>query len=85
MHTCVITLRFNALLDAFDDGPLRDFLKDKEIVSVRDHFFIRNEQPYLAMIVQYLLKPTATEAVSPATPTRAATRRAGVVTGCRSM
>lgn len=26
MLTRVITLRFNGLLDAFDDGPLRDFI-----------------------------------------------------------
>jgi hypothetical protein len=25
----VITLRFNGMLDGFDDAPLRDFIKDK--------------------------------------------------------
>jgi ATP-dependent DNA helicase RecQ len=62
MLTRVITLRFNGLLDAFDDGPLRDFIKDKELISVRDHFFIHRKQPYLAMTVNYTLKPAVTEA-----------------------
>ncbi|MFN0112942.1 MAG: HRDC domain-containing protein [Blastocatellia bacterium] len=64
MQTRVITLRFNGLQDAFDDEPLRDFTKDKEVISVRDHFFVRNDQPYLAVVVNYTLKPMATEAVA---------------------
>ncbi|MGH9843404.1 MAG: HRDC domain-containing protein [Blastocatellia bacterium] len=68
MLTRVITLRFNGLLDAFDDGPLRDFIKDKEMISVRDHFFVRNDQPYLAMIVNYMLKPAVTEVVAAQPP-----------------
>lgn len=64
MQTRVITLRFNSLLDGFDDAPLRDFIKDKEVISARDHFFVRHGQPYLAVVVNYTLKPTATEAVA---------------------
>lgn len=64
MQTRVITLRFNGLLDGFDDTPLREFIKDKEVISVRDHFFVRNEQPYLAVLVNYTLKPMATEAAA---------------------
>jgi len=37
MLTRVIILRFNGLLDAFDDAPLREFIQG----SVRGHFFIR--------------------------------------------
>lgn len=59
-------MRFNSLLDGFDDAPLRDFIKDKEVISVRDHFFVRNDQPYLAVVVNYALNPIATEAVSKA-------------------
>jgi len=64
MLTRVITLRFNGVLDGFDDAPLRDFIKDKEVISVHDHFFVRNDQPYLAVVVNYTLKPVATEAVA---------------------
>jgi ATP-dependent DNA helicase RecQ len=63
MLTRVITLRFNSVLDGFDDAPLRDFIKDKEVISIRDHFFVRNDQPYLAVVINYTLKPVATEAV----------------------
>jgi ATP-dependent DNA helicase RecQ len=49
----VITLRFNPVLGSFDDTALRDFLKDKEVLSIRDHFFVKNEAPYLAVLVTY--------------------------------
>ncbi len=49
----VITLRFDPVLGSFDDGPLRNFLKDKEVLSIRDHFFVKNEVPYLAVLVTY--------------------------------
>lgn len=64
MLTRVFTLRFNGLLDAFDDAPLRDFIKDKEVIAVRDHFFLRQDQPYLVVIVNYTLKPIPTEAAT---------------------
>jgi superfamily II DNA helicase RecQ len=59
MQTRVITLRFNELIDGFDDAPLRDFIKDKEIVSVNEHFFTRLDQPYLAIMINYKLPPIA--------------------------
>lgn len=54
----VFTLKFDSTLAAFDDRGLRDFVKDKEVLSVRDHFFARDGLPYLAVIVTYnLLHP----------------------------
>ena len=41
----VVTLRFDPRLEAFDDGPLQEFLKAREVFAIRDHFFIRNEVP----------------------------------------
>jgi superfamily II DNA helicase RecQ len=49
----IITLRFSAALDGFDDSPLTEFIKDKSVVSLKEHFFIRNETPYLAVVVIY--------------------------------
>jgi ATP-dependent DNA helicase RecQ len=46
MFVRVITLRFAPVSGIFDDSPLRDFLKDKEVLSIRDHFFIKHEVPY---------------------------------------
>ena len=64
----VITLRFDAVTGSFDDRPLRDFLKDKEVLSIRDHFFIKNDAPYLTMLVTYY--PTRSEATTPAPTSR---------------
>ena len=49
----VISIAFDSVLGAFDDSPLREFLKDKEVISIRDHFFIRNEVPYLTAVIRY--------------------------------
>ena len=49
----VITLRFSAVMDGFDDTPLTEFIKDKSVISLREHLFIRNETPYLVVIVVY--------------------------------
>jgi hypothetical protein len=38
----VITLRFDTVLGSFDDVPLRDFRKDKEVFAVREHFLSSN-------------------------------------------
>jgi hypothetical protein len=38
------------LLDGFDDAPLRELVKDKEVIAIRDHFFIKDEVPYLAVM-----------------------------------
>lgn len=56
MLTKIFTLRFNELTDSFDDTPLQEFIKNKEILSLRDHFFMRHEVPYLAVIVSYNLQ-----------------------------
>ena len=55
MLTKIFTLRFNELTDSFDDAMLQEFIKNKEILSLRDHFFMRHEVPYLAVIVSYNL------------------------------
>ena len=49
----VFTLRFDAARDGFDDGPVTEFIKDKAVLSLREHFFMRNETPYMAIVVTY--------------------------------
>ncbi len=49
----ILTLRFDTALDAFDDAPLVDFIKDKAVLSIKEYFFIKNETPYLAVIINY--------------------------------
>ena len=62
----VITLRFEPVIGSFDDAPLREFLKDKEVLSIRDYFFVKNEVPYLTVLVTYY--PHRSETASPAVP-----------------
>lgn len=50
----IFSLTFDSLVGGFDDRDLRSFLQDKEVLSVRDHLFIRNEIPYLTLVVKYL-------------------------------
>ena len=57
----VLTVRFDPALEAFDDGPLREFLKAREAIAVREHFFVRNHVPYLAILVIYALAPPMSE------------------------
>ena len=51
----VFTLGFDPATERFDDEPVRDFVSDREVVSVSDHFFIRDGMPYLALVVCYRL------------------------------
>ncbi len=51
-------LHFASVLGAFDDEDVRNFLSDKEVLSVRDHFFVKDETPFLAAVITYnLLRP----------------------------
>ena len=49
----IFTLRFNQLLQGFDDSEVVEFIKDKTVLSLRDYFFLRNEIPYLAIVLLY--------------------------------
>ncbi len=49
-----ITLKFNSVTGQFDEDQLQDFIKDKEILVVREHFFIKHETPYLVVFITYL-------------------------------
>ena len=62
MRARVLTLRFDPVLEGFDDGPLREFLKNREAVAVREHFFVRDHVPYLAVLVTYGIDPPTPQA-----------------------
>lgn len=49
----IISLTFDSVRGGFDDSPLTDFIKDKEIISISDHFFVKNETPYLSVVIKY--------------------------------
>lgn len=49
----VFTMPFNFQLGIFDDEEFNNFTKDKELVSVNDYLFQRDEIPYLTLVVKY--------------------------------
>ena len=53
MQVRVFTMPFNFSLGRFDDEEFNNFSKDKELVSVNDYFFHRDEIPYLTLVVKY--------------------------------
>jgi hypothetical protein len=55
MQLKVFTLKFDSLYGGFNDEIVQAFTKDKEIISIKDYFFTRNDVPYLTLIIQYIL------------------------------
>jgi ATP-dependent DNA helicase RecQ len=53
MQVKIFTLRFNPVTDGFDDSTVAGFLADKEVLSIRDHFFLKDDVPYLTLVVRY--------------------------------
>ena len=49
----VFSLKFDAMLGLFNDTPLHDFIQDKEVLEIRDHMLVRNDIPYLILIIKY--------------------------------
>ena len=49
----IFTLRFNSALGEFDDTDVQRFLADKQLIEVRDHFFVHQGLPCLAVILLY--------------------------------
>lgn len=49
----VITLSFDDVLGGFDDTFLQQFVRDKQVACIRDHFFVKEGCPYLAFVVTY--------------------------------
>ncbi len=49
----IITLKFNPALEQFDDKALKDFIKDKDVLAVREHFFIKNGAPFISLVITY--------------------------------
>lgn len=49
----IFTLRFSDAIEGFDDESLRAFMADKEIISVREHFFLKDNIPYWSVMLIY--------------------------------
>ncbi len=68
MQVRVFTLRFNPVTERFDDSAVSGFLADKEVYSIHDHFFVKDDVPYLALVVCYRAAavPPAEQTAKPA-------------------
>ena len=53
LHLKIFTLQFSNSYHGFDDSVVTDFIKDKEVSSVREHFFIKDEIPFWTILVIY--------------------------------
>lgn len=49
----VLTLRFNPVLGGFDDRVLSEFLVDKELIGIVEHFFEHDGASYLALVIKF--------------------------------
>ena len=53
MKLKVFTLRFSGSPEGFDDRPLQEFIADKEVIEFSEHFFTRDNTPYLTILIAY--------------------------------
>lgn len=49
----VVSLSFDSAYGGFNDELVREFLKDKELISFKEYFFVRNDIPYLTFVLSY--------------------------------
>jgi hypothetical protein len=60
-----MTFRYSASLGGFDDTPLVEFTRDKELTALREYFYTVSGVPHLTCVVQYqdaLIPVDATQA-----------------------
>jgi len=46
MQMRIFTLRFNSVTEGFDETAVVEFVKDKEVLSIDNHFFGKDDVPY---------------------------------------
>lgn len=63
MRARIFTLRFSPTLSAFDDSALQDFVRDKEVLSLREHFFVVHEVPHLCCVLAWQELPVSVAAM----------------------
>jgi ATP-dependent DNA helicase RecQ len=68
MRVKVVTLSYAPSLGGFDERPLADFVRDKEVLAVREHFFTVHDLPHLACLITYQDVTAAPREASPSGP-----------------
>ncbi|QDU69534.1 HRDC domain-containing protein [Engelhardtia mirabilis] len=51
MRVKLFTFRYSSTLGGFDDRPLQAFLRDREVIACREHYFQVNDVPHLACVL----------------------------------
>lgn len=64
MRVKLFTFRYSATLGGFDEEPLHAFLRDKEVVAFREHFFAVNDVPHLVCVLTWLDRVVAADEVA---------------------
>ena len=59
MQIRVLTLRFNDGLQGFPENALREAASGREILEVRDHFFMHGNVPHIAFVLLLADAPAA--------------------------
>lgn len=60
MFFSTLTLRYNPDTGHIDDKTFQEFASDKEILSVKDHFYLYRELPHLTLCVSWRLPEAGT-------------------------
>ena len=51
MYVKVVTLRYQEGLQGFPEGALREATAGREVLEVREHFFMHGNVPHLALVL----------------------------------
>lgn len=53
MRVKLFTLRYSCTLGAFDETPLQEFARERELLGFREYFFVVNEVPHLTCVLTW--------------------------------
>lgn len=53
MQLHIFTLPFDSVTQGFDDSVVTGFIADKDVLSIHDHFFTKDDTPYLTVVIRY--------------------------------
>lgn len=57
MRVHLVTMRYSPSLGGFDDRPLAEFVRHREVLAVREHFFTVHDLPHLACLITFQEPP----------------------------
>lgn len=70
MQLRIFTLPFDPVTQGFDDSVVTGFIADKDVLSIRDHFFTKDDAPYLTVVIPYRVPPVPSPSAETAKPGR---------------